>query len=368
MKGRGAWSYSKSIAQPIEMRSLPFNRNLISRSTALEKDGNRQLFYPKSTDGWFKTLFVLEGRALDRIMLPWIFVTLNGVMWTLVSELYLNDSRKSDLSSYESIFGLVLSSSLSFLLVFRLNRSAERFWAARMSWGAIIASSRAIVGGVLVHGRHDPTHRDEVVKWIAAFSVVLAHFMRGIRKIDRGTVLGILDEGEIQELETVSHPPIQVAQKIRTNLAEAFHFDDNTAFSIAQGRSQRLDTLEKELNKIILEMGALERIKGTPLPLVYVTHLRTFLIGFLLGFPYIWERNLGYGTIPVVALTAFALLGLEGAAMEVEAPFERNRPNHLSMDAYCLLLLRNIVQLVQKDADREILSKGMPTQRNFSSH
>jgi putative membrane protein len=329
----------------------------------LEKDGKKQLLYPKSTDGWLKTFFVLEGRALDRIIMPWILVTLNAVAWTLAAEMYDTDFRESNLAAFESIFGLILSSSLSFLLVFRLNRSAERFWMARMSWGAIIASSRVIVGGILVHAHHDPKHRDEVIRWTTAFSVVLTNFMRGIRKLDPGTVLGILGEAEIQELETMSHPPIQVAEKIRMNLAEAFHFDDKTPYSIAQGRSQRLETLEKEVNNLILEMGALERIQATPLPLVYVTHLRTFLVGFLLGFPYIWERNLGYGTIPVVALTGFAFLGLEGAAMEVESPFEKNRPNHLNMDAFCLVLLKNILQLIQNDADREILSQQRPDQR-----
>lgn len=236
---------------------------------------------------------------------------------------------------------------------------------ARMSWGAIIASCRVIVGGVLVHARHDPKHRDETIRWMAAFSVVLTHFMRGIRKIDPMTVHGILYEAEIQELETMSHPPLQVAEKVRMNLAKAFHFDDKTPFSIALGRSQRLDTLEKEVNELILQMGALERIQSTPLPLVYVTHLRTFLVGFLLGFPYIWERNLGYGTIPVVALTAFALLGLEGAAMEVESPFETNRPNHLNMDAYCLVVLKNVLQLIKNDADSQILSRERHDQRDL---
>lgn len=60
---------------------------------------------------------------------------------------------------------------------------------------------------------------------------------------------------------------------------------------------------------------------------------------------------MGYATIPVTMLTAFALLGLEGAATEVEAPFEKHRTNHLNMSAYCLGVLRNITQQIQEDAD-----------------
>lgn len=281
-------------------------------------------------------------------------MSLNGTIWTLVSELYIKDEEEPNFSSYESIFGLILSSSLSFLLVFRLNRSAERYWMARMSWGAIIACSRSIVGGVLVHGRHQPRESDEVVRWLAAFPVVLTHYMRGIRRLDPGTLHGILRAEEIRSLESMSHPPMHVAERIRRHLAGVFHFDAQTPLGIANGRSQRLYIMEKELNALILQMGALERINATPLPLVYVTHLRTFLLCFLFGIPYIWQSNLGYTTIPMVIMTAFALLGLEGAAMEVEAPFQKNRPNHLSMDAYCLVLLKNIVQAIQQNADREI--------------
>ncbi len=321
----------------------------------MEYDGRKQIFYPKSNDGWLKSILVLEGRALDKILLPWFLVSLNAIAWTIASEMYIQEHREPDFAFYESLLGLVLSSSLSFLLVFRLNRSAERYWSARMSWGVIIASSRMIVDGVLVHGRHDPRRRDEVLRWIAAFSIILTHFMRGVEKLDPGTLLGILGEDDIQKLDTMSHPPLYATQEMRSQLAEIFYIEDSTPFSVAQGRSQRLDTLEKELNIIILQMGALERIKASPLPLVYVTHLRTFLFCFLISLPYIWGRNLGYATIPMTILTAFALLGLEGAAMEVEAPFEKKRTNHLNMDAYCLVLLKNITQHIQQDADRTIL-------------
>lgn len=291
---------------------------------------------------------------MDKILLPWCLVNLNAVVWTLVSERNVINRGDTNFTTYESIFGLILSSALSFLLVFRLNRSAERFWMARMAWGIIVAAARVMVGGILVHGRHNKTDRDEVIRWIAGFSVVLTHFMRGIREIRPDTLLGILTEEEIKELEKVGHPPIRAAEIVRHHLNEVFRYDETTPIGIAQGHSQRLDTIEKELNVTILQMGALERIRATPLPLVYVTHLRTFLLCFLFAMPYIWESDLGYATIPTVALTSFALLGLEGAAMEVEAPFLKDRPNHLNMDAYCLLIISNITQQIRAEADREI--------------
>lgn len=322
-----------------------------SRTKALEENGKKQIFYPKSTDGWIKTLFVLEGRAMDRILLPWTVATLNGVMWTLIAELYLDDRPGVSFTSYESIFGLILSSSLSFLLVFRLNRSAERFWMARLAWGVIVASTRCLVDGVLVHGRHEPEQRDEAIRWLAGFPITLTNYMRGIPKFERGTLAGVLTDAEIDDLESLSNGPLSAIQKVRRHLKAIFRFDAETPMAIAQGHSFRLNLLEKELNTIVKQMGALERIRATPLPLVYVTHLRTFLMCFLIAIPYIWEANLGYATIPIVFITSFALLGLEGAAMEVEAPFHKDRPNHLSMDAYTLLIMNNIMQQIKEDAN-----------------
>ena len=97
----------------------------------------------------------MEGRAFDRIVLPWLLVTINAIVWTILVEQYFNErdeaSIEIDFSSYEVFFALVLNSSLAFLLVFRLNRSAERFWNARASWGWIVALSRTMVSGILIH-------------------------------------------------------------------------------------------------------------------------------------------------------------------------------------------------------------------------
>lgn len=308
---------------------------IVNRNAALKKDGAKQIFYPKSNDGWLRTLLVLEGRALDRIMLPWALVTLNAIAWTVIVEEWKYEEWKHiDVSSYESYFGLALNSSLSFLLVFRLNRSAERYWAARTSWGAMVACGRSMVSGVLVHGSHDKENRDAVIKWIASHSVITMHYIRGITNIVPETVSGILGESEIKEMKAFDHPGLFATDQIRWHLKEIFKIDKDTPFGIAQGRSQQLDTLEKQLNKLSLEMGALERIKSTPLPIVYVSHLRTFLLCFLFSLPYIWETALGYATIPLVFVTAFALLGLEGAAQEVESPFQKDRTNHLSMVSF----------------------------------
>ena len=113
--------------------------------------------------------------------------------------------------------------------------------------------------------------------------------------------------------------------------------------------------------------GGMERIKATPLPLVYVAHLRTFLMIALILLPYVLGPSWGWGTIPVVFVTAFALLGIEAAAAEVESPFGLNRVNALNMNGYCESFLSNIQQQITDKADRELDESTTPTEESSSA-
>jgi putative membrane protein len=182
------------------------------------------------------------------------------------------------------------------------------------------------------------------------------YFMRGIKEIAPETLVGILNKADLDDLQKSSHPPLHSADLIRVHLSRIFAVTDTTPFATGQAKTQHLIMVENLLDRMMESEGTMERIKATPLPLVYVAHLRTFLLLFLISMPYIWESSLGYITIPVVFLTAYAMLGLEGAAQEMEAPFSKDRTNHLNMDAYCLLLISNIQQQAREDADRRLKS------------
>jgi ion channel-forming bestrophin family protein len=179
------------------------------------------------------------------------------------------------------------------------------------------------------------------------------YFLRGIQKLIPETFAGILTKDEVDALQRANHPPIYAADLARVYLHELFVITESTPVSVAQFRSQQLTFIEQQLNNLMNDLGSMERIKATPLPLVYVAHLRTWLLLFLLSMPFIWQPSLRYATIPVVFMTAFAMLGLEGASQEMEAPFMKDRTNHLNMDAYCLLMLNNIQQQITADANRK---------------
>ena len=252
----------------------------------------------------------------------------------------------------------MLNSTLAFLLVFRLNRAASRFWIAREKWGLIVANTRSLVGGLIVHGNHDLLHRDEALRWLPALSIATMELLRNTKEFPLDHFAGLLSEEQVATLQNQGHPPMYAADQVRYNMKQLFNVSVDTSLSKSVAWTQQLDTLEQQLNAIIFSGGALERIKGTPLPVVYVSHLRTVLTIILALYPYVWGPSWGWATIPIVALSAFAYLGIESAAVEVECPFRKDRVNALNMDGYVMGLLSVMQQQIRVHADQEIKRKS----------
>ncbi|KAL7569193.1 hypothetical protein ACA910_016753 [Epithemia clementina (nom. ined.)] len=319
-----------------------------TRNKFLDDEGKMQRLCPKSTSGWFRTLFILNGRALDWIIFPWLVVTLHAVIYAYI-DVYLTDFDQEDATDlWQPIFTFALNTTLGFLLVFRLNRAAERYWQARVFWGQVIIAVRALVSSLLVHGSHARKHRDEALRWLAAFPLTAKDFIRGEIKLHPDGYAGIVSAEELRELEHNTHAPLFVAYQVRRHLKAMYGVSEGTDPALAFSRTQQMIFMEEQLNRMLEAQGSMERIKGTPLPLVYVTHLRSFILINLFLLPWVWGASLGWYTVPIVAVVAFALLGIEASSAEVEIPFRKDRPNALDMDGFCKIILSNILQLLSE--------------------
>ena len=310
------------------------------RRRRLQKEGAVQMNHPLSDSGWMKTLFVSEGRALDFVMPAWCVVVGHAILYTCLSELVLDKYNvwtrdvSDELGSWETFFGIALNATLSLLLVFRLNRAAARWWLARQFFGVLIAKTRSLVSGIVLHASHDPTARDHAIRWTAAYAISVMEFLRGCPELHEDLFAGILSKQETTILEQQSHPPLYAAHQIHYYLSKIFAISAGTPLALAMAQSRQLATLEEQWTILLDKCGGMERIKATPLPIVYVSHLRTFLLVALLLYPYVWGSEWRWSTIPIVALAAFGMLGIEAASVEVEQPFKKNRVNALNMDGF----------------------------------
>jgi putative membrane protein len=287
-----------------------------------------------------------KGRAIDKFIVPLTIVTVNAIIWTILINTRFKNSVDVDEEPWASVYNVVFTTALAFLLVFRLNRVAARWWSTRTMWGLIIANSRTLVGAILEHCAHEPELRDLAISWIAAYSIAVKEHMRNnTRNFEFEEIVGYLSPEQVKCIASSKHPCLYAATEIRHLLKRIFDVSADTPAALGIAYASEMRLMEKSLDALNDMMGGLERVQVTPLPITFVSHLRTIIMFYLLSLPYLYGNTWGWGTIPSVLLTSYALLGIDGAASECEAPFEK-RPNHLDMDGFCLTMQRNIEQLI----------------------
>lgn len=99
--------------------------------------------------------------------------------------------------------------------------------------------------------------------------------------------------------------------------------------------------LNEQIDILTGAWGATERINATPLPFVYVVHLRTFLMLYLALWIPVEAATHGWISLPILFAISWALLGTEAAAVECERPFG-HKSNHLALGKACVTVSRNV--------------------------
>lgn len=303
---------------------------------------------------WTATTFMLRDRAIGNFAYPWLLcVSVSAVWWALYEHVEHLRHPRYDLSEFDRMYALIFT-ALGFMLVFRLSRAAIRFWDCRTAWGTIAMRGRALCDDCIVNlGARRPEETDDVIKWFCAFAVGVKCHLR-VEALCAEQLAGILTREEVDSMNASMDCRFHLfaANKMRRAVKRALLEEandetarDETARDEDERRKRRflhpqhsatlMHSARGHLDVLVDVAGAMERIKATRLPIVYVAHLRTFLLVYILSMPFVYVSLWGIGVVPATAIIAFALLGIEGAATECENPFSAKRTNHLGMDGFC---------------------------------
>eukprot|EP00571_Detonula_confervacea_P001941 CAMPEP_0172321382 /NCGR_PEP_ID=MMETSP1058-20130122/43206_1 /TAXON_ID=83371 /ORGANISM="Detonula confervacea, Strain CCMP 353" /LENGTH=406 /DNA_ID=CAMNT_0013036875 /DNA_START=61 /DNA_END=1281 /DNA_ORIENTATION=- len=325
----------------------------------------------------FLMVFGLRGRNFGMICAPLCGLLLWDICWALTLETEQTTGLAGVITT--SLDGLIapLLTPVSFLLVFRLGRAAVRFWDSRAAFGKLVEICRVIMSTAAVSCKHN--HRqdlcNEFARWICAFPIATKNFLRPNLPCSRDgrsrrrEIGPLLSEKEAQDMLTPVNgggsmefiAPIHVLDRIR-ELSYVLSFGDGRSSSsdvdqkvpapsaTAILQTQKGVALYRQLNGQVDTLcgawGAMERIAATPLPFVYVVHLRTFLLLYL----FLWNLqgigSNGWKSIPALLAASWALLGIEAAAVECERPYQLHS-NHLPLGKMCVVVAKNVAQTVK---------------------
>ena len=329
---------------------------------------------------WISAVVNTRGRSGHHVWQPLLWVLLVSVFaaWSATDSEALGVPQRVwnrwlvKIRPVEQLLRLVISC----LLVFRLGRSAQRYWEARQKAGAMIEVCRVIASTAtahmtvgtdldrLEHRIHWPTmKRDEakeeawmstncspasaLCRWVVVFPIAAKNYLRGDGG-DAKELDGLLSKGEVQELFDAPNQCLYVLDTLR-GLSAAWASKAISSGACAEVVAQVFAALTRQVDLLTGTFGGMERINNTPLPFVYVSHLRTSLTIYLTVVPIVYAPLWLWATPPLSLLVAWALLGIEAAAVECERPV-RGCANHMPLEAFCAVVADNVRQTLRHSA------------------
>ncbi len=86
-----------------------------------------------------------------------------------------------------------------------------------------------------------------------------------------------------------------------------------------------------QLNSLVDAYGRMETIRSTPIPVAHLIHQKQVLALFTCVLPFAIVDDYKWWSVPVVAIIAFTLYGIEGIGVQLEDPFGYDK-NDIKMD------------------------------------
>ncbi|MBV5260533.1 hypothetical protein FLX56_19155 [Synechococcus moorigangaii CMS01] len=274
----------------------------------------------------------LQGSIIPSI---WKTVLVLMLFAAVVTTFYLRGVQTLNQPIFASLIPGVV---LGLLLVFRTNTAYERFWEGRKLIGGIVIGARQLSRQFSVTiPEKTPQDYDEkmtVNRLIIAFFIATKLHLRQ-EPID-AQLTALVTPEQALELSQTNKMPLKIIQWINAYIVRWHH--------LKYIDSHLLVTYNLILDQLVERMAGCERIRHTPIPKAYSTHLNHLLMLYCLVVPFQLVATLKWWTPIAAGVISFTLIGIEAIGQEIENPFGRD-PNDLPLDSMCDNLQREIDEL-----------------------
>lgn len=240
----------------------------------------------------------------------------------------------------------IIGTVISLLLAFKSNQAYDRWWEARMIWGAIVNDSRTLLRQVIGFYK-DPDFSVEANEFKESFAKRQAAWCYSLGQALRGKdplkpIKNLLTADELRYVSKHKHVP---------NAILILH---SRALKIAkdQGKINTYQQVEIDntLTRLCDSMGKCERIKNTVFPTTYSLYIRFTLCLFIMLLPFGLTNLVGWLQIPLVTTIAAAFFLVEKMAIHLQDPFE-NRPTDTPVTTISTAIEKNLIQMVNEFRD-----------------
>ena len=240
----------------------------------------------------------------------------------------------------------IIGTIISLLLAFKSNQAYDRWWEARIIWGAIVNDSRTVVRQV-INFYKDPDFsveanefKEKFAKRQAAWCYSLGQSLRGKDPIK--PIKDLLTADELRFVKKHKHVPNALLLLHSKDLRSA---SQNGLLNVYQQVE-----IDNTLTRLCDGMGKCERIKNTVFPTTYSMYIRFTLCLFLILLPFGLNDLVGWLQIPLVTTIGAAFFLIEKMAIHLQDPFE-SRPTDTPVTTISNNIEKNLMQMIHEYRD-----------------
>ncbi|KAI8850773.1 Bestrophin, RFP-TM, chloride channel-domain-containing protein [Chytridium lagenaria] len=282
-----------------------------------------------------------HGSVLPHVIAPVAYITLWTIFWVLIHQL-----AKWTVFATNPLLISVIGVVLSLLLVFRNNTAYDRYWEGRRLWSSIVTHCRNLSRVIWIMGSSNGDAKIDQEKrgalnLVLAFPIATKYLLRGEYGVEFSDLFHLIAHVPAFNPAEPRFHDKNVPMEILFHLTSYITYDvqGQTAFFTA-------------LTGLMDNLTNLERIRTSPIPLIYNIHLKVVVLIYLLALPFQLVNALNYFTIPVVAIASFILIGIEFIAVEIENPFGEDA-NDLPIDEFIGQVRQEMQQVIESDPKRD---------------
>lgn len=243
---------------------------------------------------------------------------------------------------------MILGTVISLLLGFRSNQAYDRWWEARIVWGAIVNDSRTLARQVLTFVNNDyesqevQQFRERFIRRQMAWCFSLTRFLRKEKPLT-GLKSYMVDD-EIKFISGYSNTP--------ASILELHGKDIHYAMSKGWINEFQQVELDRTITRLCDSMGKCERIKNTVFPATYSLYIHFAMNLFIMLLPFGLIEYFGYVEVPIVIAIAASFMLIEKMAIHLQDPFE-NKPTDTPMTTISRNIEKDLKQMLNDHHIRE---------------
>ena len=240
----------------------------------------------------------------------------------------------------------VFGTAVALLLGFRTNQAYERWWEARIIWGAIVNDSRTLVRqSITFYDRQDNQYEFRI-KEIVLRQIVWCYALgESLRKVDFSPK--VASYLKIQDIND-QNVPNAILLKHSEALSEARNDKAINKFQQVQ--------IDSTVARLCDSMGKCERIKNTVFPKAHSLLIHLIIYVFATMLPFGLSDNYLSVEIGLTIAIPIIFIAIEKTSILMQDPFENN-----PMDTPMTDLAQTIeINLKQMTGDDDIPEKKKP--------